>query len=610
VGRRVSFGGVNCHPLRRTLALAVALAALLAMAARAGETPLVEFRLKHGDDPRWAERDWDDRDWPVVGRTDGRAVTELDIIPARTGIFWLRYRIERSARPSWGLNVPSFLWPADEPGTPVNSVFLAGTMAHEFYWDGHLIGRSGRVGASRAAEVPGRLDHLMVIPDALLGPGPHVVAMRISTYHYNFPPARFRISPVLGNYGARLSSEARQPIIPLVGAGCSALVAVICAVLFGFVDRRRALVICGLLGLATAVFFTLIAWRWLYPEPYPWLHWRYAAMLAAMAAIGLLMIGLLVEQFSIPHKAWWLLGAGVIVAVVWLQPPFFQVRILWLGRALLGYALLPVAWALWHRRTGAWLALAGVLIGLGSVQQAADLRAVLSPAFFLFFGVLVILLLGALGWQMREGRRHAREAQLAAARLELELVKKNLQPHFLLNTLAVLTEIVERDPRGAVRLIDDLAEEFRAVSRVSAEKLIPLAQELELCRAHLRVMSARTGRAWTLETEGVDSAAPVPPAVFLTLIENGFMHQRTTAGAGIFRLRAQTTSAGAVRYEFLSPGEVQDAPTRPAGGTGLRYVKARLEESFPGRWSLTGEPVSGGWRTVIEIDVQTTGGRA
>jgi hypothetical protein len=37
------------------------------------------------------------------------------------------------------------------------------------------------------------------------------------------------------------------------------------------------------------------------------------------------------------------------------------------------------------------------------------------------------------------------------------------------------------------------------------------------------------------------------------------------------------------------------------GGTGLRYVKARLEESFAGRWSVESNEVEDGWRTIVEI---------
>jgi hypothetical protein len=49
---------------------------------------------------------------------------------------------------------------------------------------------------------------------------------------------------------------------------------------------------------------------------------------------------------------------------------------------------------------------------------------------------------------------------------------------------------------------------------------------------------------------------------------------------------------------------VQADPTRPAGGTGMRYVRARLEESFPARWSLRSEAVAGGWASVIEIGTE------
>ncbi len=97
----------------------------------------------------------------------------------------------------------------------------------------------------------------------------------------------------------------------------------------------------------------------------------------------------------------------------------------------------------------------------------------------------------------------------------------------------------------------------------------------------------------------------VPPAVFLTLIENGFAHQKVTGESAAFVLGSERPAGGGVRYTFFSPGAVRADPARPAGGTGTRYVKARLAESFPGGWSLHGGAVDGGWRTTIEI-----GGRA
>jgi LytS/YehU family sensor histidine kinase len=221
-----------------------------------------------------------------------------------------------------------------------------------------------------------------------------------------------------------------------------------------------------------------------------------------------------------------------------------------------------------------------------------------------FFPVLLPALLGlavAVALRLRMERREAHAAQLATARLETELLKKNLQPHFLLNTLTALSEVVEQDPPGAVRLINDLAGEFRSLTRMSGEKRVSLGQELDLCRAHLRVMSVRTKVAWSLDAAGVDESAPVPPAMFLTLIENGFAHQRVAGAAGVFVLRMTPLPAGAVRYTFLSPGEVRTEPARAPGGTGLRYVRARLEESFPTAWTLTQRAVEEGWETVVEL---------
>jgi LytS/YehU family sensor histidine kinase len=225
----------------------------------------------------------------------------------------------------------------------------------------------------------------------------------------------------------------------------------------------------------------------------------------------------------------------------------------------------------------------------------------LPPSFLITGGLLVLALLVSIGLQVQTARRAARAAELTAARMEIELLKKNLQPHFLLNTLTALTEVVEQSPREAVRLIDDLAEEFRSLSRMSAEKLIPLSQELDLCRAHLRVMSLRTGKAWRLEAESLDLAATVPPALFLTLIENGFAHQRVATSGAAFVLRQQKSPGGATLYVFESPGRAHDEPGRAAGGTGLRYVKARLEESFPSRWSFRQGPTEAGWESVIEL---------
>ena len=76
------------------------------------------------------------------------------------------------------------------------------------------------------------------------------------------------------------------------------------------------------------------------------------------------------------------------------------------------------------------------------------------------------------------------------------------------------------------------------------------------------------------------------------------------SGAQSFELHAEWTPEQ-VRYTFVAWGQADGAARQGREarreGTGLRYVKARLEESFADRWTMTAGPVEGGWRTVIEL---------
>ena len=548
-----------------------------------------------GDDVRWAARDWDDSGWPTVRK-----------VPGRTGIYWVRWHTHLGQASEVG-GGPDTLQP--EHGGPVNAIAGAFTCSFDLYWDGRLVMRNGVVGRDRASEVPGTLEFLALLPGDLLGSGEHVVAFRISSFHYNFTDSQsFGIPFSTLNYDRRNAEYDRQVIVPMFGMGCALVFAVICGVLFWLVDRRRPLLYCGLFCLAVAVYNLLVGWRYLSwlvfkPETYDQLAPRYMAIMWVMTLIGWLLPMMFLEQFAIPRKRWWLAAQGVLLAAVWRATWGGGIygNVLWQCRAILAVSAVAAAWAVWRRRTGARLALAAALIGLVTVHRASNPPQFLAPTFLLTFCLLVTAILAAIGLQVQAARRAARAAELTAARMEIELLKKNLQPHFLLNTLTALSEVIEQNPSGAVRLVNDLADEFRSLSRMSAEKLIPLGQELDLCRAHLRVMSLRTGKFWTLEAENVDPAALVPPALFLTLIENGFAHQRVATPAATFVLREGDPANGARNYTFVSPGEVHDDPLRTPGGTGLRYVKARLEESYPGRWGFRSCQTATGWETVIEI---------
>lgn len=579
--------------MRSTVCRIIVLALLwLGTTSRAAaDFPTPDIRMRMGDDPRWAAPDFDDSDWQRIHYSE---------FPAREGPYWIRIRHSRP--PSNGdlhLDRYAYAWVNGNIGPRVDGFFLSSVFAYELYLDGRLLDRSGVVGHDRDSEVAGLLDHLIRIPEELRGPGEHVVALRMSSYRYNFPATQMSVGVQPVNFAQRLKEETVQPIFPLIGAVSSVLMAATSVVLFWFLERRRTLWLVCLVSLVLGAFYALIAVRWLAPYNFDWHYPRLVAITATLAVACFLLVWLLLEQFEVPRKAWWLALFAPLVAIAWSLSDIYEQKAFSICRAMLVVALVITAWACWRRRSGAWLALPGIAVALFVVR--AERRAFLDPTFFLTIAGIVLLVFAAVGARVQAERRRARDAMLTAMRLEAEMLKKNLQPHFLLNTLTALSEVIERNPTGAVGLIDDLAGVLRSLSRMSGEKLVTLNEELELCRAHLRVVSVRMGLRLSLVAPGVDGATKVPPAVFLTLIENGLVHQQPDAGMDQEFTVEMARSERSVRFRFLSPGATRTNPRRVEGGTGLRYIKARLEESFPGTWKFAQQATPAGWETSLEF---------
>jgi len=197
------------------------------------------------------------------------------------------------------------------------------------------------------------------------------------------------------------------------------------------------------------------------------------------------------------------------------------------------------------------------------------------------------------------------EIRLRSARLEAELLRKNIQPHFILNTLQSIVNWTKRRPDLAISVIEALAEEFRMINAISDKSFIPLHQEIDLCRTHLRLMSFRMGSSYRLETNGLCEQEQIPPLVFHTMVENALSHSFGPREDGTIRLICERTDRRTV-YRLESPGSrLSELARKSEGeirdGMGLRYVKARLEESYPGRWELESALDDDLWRVTIRL---------
>lgn len=113
----------------------------------------------------------------------------------------------------------------------------------------------------------------------------------------------------------------------------------------------------------------------------------------------------------------------------------------------------------------------------------------------------------------------------ALAEARLMALTARIRPHFLFNSLNGVLGVMRNDPRRAELALEEMADMFRALMRDNRD-LVPLSDELALCRQYLNLEKLRLGErlrvSWDV-ADGLDDAL-VPPLMLQPLVENAVYH--------------------------------------------------------------------------------------
>jgi two-component system, LytTR family, sensor kinase len=196
-----------------------------------------------------------------------------------------------------------------------------------------------------------------------------------------------------------------------------------------------------------------------------------------------------------------------------------------------------------------------------------------------------------------------RERQLAQA--ELQLLKSQLQPHFLFNTLNTVSAMMHEDVSEADRMVSRLSDLLRMTLDNLGKHEIPLSQELDFLHRYLDIERIRFPERLTfrLEVDPETYGALVPSMVLQPLVENSIRHgfgvRRTP---GVIRLRARVRNR-TLLLELSDDGcglSRGDLPFRE--GVALTNIRRRLEQLYPGAHVLRLES-SAGSGTIVHLEI-------
>ncbi|KQV88342.1 sensor histidine kinase [Pelomonas sp. Root1237] len=169
------------------------------------------------------------------------------------------------------------------------------------------------------------------------------------------------------------------------------------------------------------------------------------------------------------------------------------------------------------------------------------------------------------------------QAEAAARELELQVLRAQINPHFLFNALNNLRALINEDPTRAREMLSRLSNTLRHTLQHSAKERVPLADELAVVRDYIALEQLHHEERLRVDWQ-VDPAtagASVPPMLLQLLVENAIKHGiARTAGGGVVDIRIGR-DGGKLNIAVDNPGQWKPGST-DSTGLGLANLRERL----------------------------------
>ncbi len=184
------------------------------------------------------------------------------------------------------------------------------------------------------------------------------------------------------------------------------------------------------------------------------------------------------------------------------------------------------------------------------------------------------------------------EAETIAREAQLKMLRYQINPHFLFNTLHAIYALIKTDkPKQATGMISKLGHFLRSTLDYDPAHCIRLADEIETIRLYLDIETVRFSDRLTIEYDIQEAAlqARVPGLILQPLIENSIKYAiATSAAGGTISINARIVDDQLLLEVVDSgPGIVSpDQDVEGRSGIGLRNTLERLRTLYDNRYSF------------------------
>lgn len=161
-----------------------------------------------------------------------------------------------------------------------------------------------------------------------------------------------------------------------------------------------------------------------------------------------------------------------------------------------------------------------------------------------------------------------------AIEFQFEMLKSQVNPHFLFNSFNTLIAIIEEDQKTAVSYVEKLSEFFRSIVAYRDKDLIPLREEINLLDNYFFLQKKRYGQHLSLSIKIDDntlSATQIPPLTLQLLVENAIKHNAVSKESPM-EIEIYTESSNIIVQNNMNPKLLNER----SSGMGLQNITNRF----------------------------------
>lgn len=305
---------------------------------------------------------------------------------------------------------------------------------------------------------------------------------------------------------------------------------------------------------------------------------------------GLLIVELLFDLNAVSLT--WNLNRTLIL-YFWSRWPRRGKRVRWV-LLMLGCCTLATALLFWGLGALRYAGLHGTLAGnLDQIQAISFtvnqwtvrlntlgldwLNAFMNAVFYVVLYTIVFTIRDSSIYRQKLAQVEQEKEQLRVANLQsqLDVLKQQVNPHFLFNALNSLSSLISEDPVQAERFVDKLSEVYRYVLRANEQHITTLEAELQFIDAYYHLLKTRYGAGLNLTVAVADAhrGYQLPSLTLQLLVENAVKHNIVSPKAPL-AIQIAVTGQG----ELVVSNTLQKKQSRVlSNGVGLTNIVAKYQ---------------------------------